>query len=264
LSPATEPLACERQGAGEAVVFVHGFTQTGRSWWRVVADLVAHYEVATVDLPDHGASFERHPSDLVDAAAMLAATIGRATYVGYSLGGRLCLTLALERPELVERLVLVGATAGIADDAERAARRRADEALAERLDPADSGKGLGLEQFLDEWLAGPLFAHLSPAEADRASRRTNTSAGLARSLRTVGTGTQTPSYARLGELQMPVLVVAGEKDLKFAASAHEMAAGIGPNASVAIVPGASHAVPFEAPARFLSTLSDWLAATASR
>ena len=180
-------LASERHGQGERLVLVHGFTQTGRSWHGLAHDLAQHYEVVTVDLPDHGRSAEQHAASLEAAAQMLGASGGRATYVGYSLGGRVCLTLALEHPEIVERLVLVGATAGIMDDAERARRRAADEALADRLDPArGSDPGLSLQAFLEQWLAGPLFAHLNAEQADRPARASNTPAGLARSLRSTG------------------------------------------------------------------------------
>src|SRR6202011_6209711 len=95
-----------------------------------------------------------------------------ACYVGYSMGGRLSLHLALERPDLVERLVLVGATAGLASPADRAARRAADEALAGRL------AAEGVEAFVDWWLAQPLFAHLQAEAAGREDRLTN---GAARS-----------------------------------------------------------------------------------
>ena len=175
------PLALERDGAGPPLVLVHGVTQTGQSWRSVAGPLTRDYEVRTVDLPDHGASATRHATDLDDAAALLGATTGRASYVGYSLGGRVCLTLALAQPALVERLVLVGATPGIADDRERAARRAADDALAERIDPTNPGgaRGMALEEFLDEWLAGPLFAHTQCKRGELSStQRANTTAGL--------------------------------------------------------------------------------------
>jgi 2-succinyl-6-hydroxy-2,4-cyclohexadiene-1-carboxylate synthase len=250
-------LAATVRGAGKRVVLVHGFTQS-KSSWNVIADqLDKLYEVVAIDLPDHGGSAGIHASSLEDAADLLGRTGGQASYVGYSLGGRVCLTLALRHPDLIESLVLVGATPGIAAEADRAARIAADNALADRLDPP-SGAGLGLDDFLTEWLAGPLFAHLTSDQANVASRLVNTPAGLARSLRTTGTGTQVPSYDRLHELSMPVLLVAGANDARFSAIAQEMAAAIGNGAGTSFIEDAGHAAPFEQPLAFAAAVTDFL------
>jgi 2-succinyl-6-hydroxy-2,4-cyclohexadiene-1-carboxylate synthase len=101
--------------------------------------------------------------------------------------------------------------------------------------------------FLDDWLAGPLFATLPAEAAGRQERLANTAEGLASALRRLGTGAQEPLWDRLGELRPPVLLVAGERDPKFAGIAREMAAAIGPTARVVVVPGAGHAVHLERP-----------------
>jgi len=214
--------------------------------------------VVALDLPDHGDSASVHAANLPEAAAFVGAAGGRAAYVGYSLGGRVALTLALESPDLVDALVLVGAHPGIADPVERAARRAADDALADRLDPARGG--IDLETFLAEWLAGPLFAHLSDDQADLAARRVNSPAGLAASLRSLGTGRQEPSLHRLGALAMPVLLVAGALDRRFADLGEQMAAAIGANARLALIEGAGHAAPFERPDAFVELVAGFLAA----
>lgn len=250
-------LATVVAGTGPRIVLVHGFTQSARSWDRVRPALPTGHEIVAVDLPGHGGSTPVRVADLSEAAALLGEAGGEATYVGYSLGGRTSLTLALARPDLVRALVLVGATAGIEDDDERARRRERDEALARRL---EVGGDEGLGAFLDAWLAGPLFAHLSPAQADLAARRVNSAAGLASSLRSCGTGTQTPSWHRLGELAMPVLVCAGARDTRFASLATRLAAAIGPNARAASVPDAGHAACFERPAAFAALLAAFLPA----
>jgi 2-succinyl-6-hydroxy-2,4-cyclohexadiene-1-carboxylate synthase len=261
LTPATE-LAHTVVGSGDRLVLVHGFTQSARSFDEIASALSESYEVCAVDLPGHGRSGDVDASDLTETARLLGETGGEAFYLGYSLGGRVCLTLAHARPDLVRGLVLVGATAGIADDDERGARRSCDERLADRLDPGDQS-GLGLEAFLDEWLSQPLFAHLSPAQQDRPARRRNTTAGLARSLRTVGAGTQTPTHDRLDALAVPTLLVAGARDTKFAAIAREMAGAIGARATVELIEGVHHAAPFEAPARFIAVVERWLTAQGS-
>ncbi len=119
----------------------------------------------------------------------------------------------------------------------------ADERLAASIEPD------GVEPFMERWLAGPLFAHLPPECAGVADRLTNTAAGLASSLRLAGAGTQTPTWHRLGELTMPVLVLAGEHDDKFRALGERLARAVGPHARFATVPGAGHSAHLEDPAR---------------
>jgi 2-succinyl-6-hydroxy-2,4-cyclohexadiene-1-carboxylate synthase len=228
----------------------------------LAVSLSQQHEVVTVDLPGHGNSASSHAKDLTDAAWLVGKSAGRATFVGYSLGGRVCLHLGLHHPELVERLVLISATPGIRDATERAERRARDEALAEQLDPkAGVGKGLVLVDFLNDWLSGPLFSGLDPSDADLGARLENTTKGLADCLRSLGTGTQDPLHDRLSHLEMPVLLVAGEKDARFEAIAREMAALIGENARASIIAGAGHAVPFEAPELFLRALETFLSST---
>jgi 2-succinyl-6-hydroxy-2,4-cyclohexadiene-1-carboxylate synthase len=228
------------------VVLVHGFTQTGASWATIAAGLEGH-EVVAPDQPGHGErSAER--ADLVTSAELLA-PLGPAAFVGYSMGARIALHLALLHPDAVTALVVLGGTGGIDDDEERAARRAADEVLADRLED------IGTDAFLDEWLAQPLFAALPP---DGRGARSTDASGLAWSLRLSGTGTQQPLWARLGELAMPVLVVAGARDEKFRALGERLVAAIGANAELAIVSDAGHAAHLEQPGGFLAVLRPWL------
>ena len=75
------------------------------------------------------------PPTCLPAPTLWPADRRRAAWLGYSMGGRYALHVALRHPELVRRLVLVSATGGIDDPAERAARREGDEALADRSTP---------------------------------------------------------------------------------------------------------------------------------
>jgi 2-succinyl-6-hydroxy-2,4-cyclohexadiene-1-carboxylate synthase len=244
-------LHAERRGRGPRLVLVHGFTQTGRSWGPIVDALATDHEVVTVDAPGHGGSTEV-AVDLVDGARLLLEAGGAATYLGYSMGARLCLHAALTDPGLVSGLVLLGGTAGIEDPQERAARREQDRETAARL------RRDGLEAFLDWWLAQPLFATLDAASAGRSDRLENTVEGLASSLELAGTGSQAPLWDRLAELAMPVLTIAGARDERFTALAQRMAAAIGPNAATATVPDAGHAAHLERPDAFVAELRAWL------
>jgi 2-succinyl-6-hydroxy-2,4-cyclohexadiene-1-carboxylate synthase len=233
-------------------VLVHGFTQTRRCWGPLADDLASDHEVVRVDAPGHGRSADV-AAGLRTGARLVADEGGAATYLGYSMGGRYCLHVALGSPELVRGLVLVGATGGIDDPADRAERRRLDDAMAARLERD------GVEPFLDAWLAQPLFAGLTPEQQHRSDRLENTVDGLAASLRIAGTGAQDPLWDRLHRLDMPVLVVAGDRDAKFAALGGRLVEAIGANADLALVAGAGHAAHLEDPAGFLAVLRPWLA-----
>lgn len=234
------------------LVLVHGFTQNADCWGPLLDDLGRDRPVVAVDLPGHGGS-GAEMADLWRTADLVAEAGGAADYLGYSLGGRVCLHLALAHPGLVRRLVLVGATPGLPDADARAERRRADEALAERL------LDQPLARFLDEWLAQPLFRTLPPDGAGRSARLRNTPAGLASSLRSSGTGTQDPLWDRLPELTMPILLLAGALDERFAATAAAMARAVGPNAHLALVPGAGHACHLERPGHVARVVRSFLA-----
>jgi 2-succinyl-6-hydroxy-2,4-cyclohexadiene-1-carboxylate synthase len=235
---------------GRRVVFVHGFTQTRRSWDGVRSELDDRFATVAVDAPGHGGSSDVR-LDLPGTAAAVGDVGGLATYVGYSMGGRMVLHLAVSRPDLVERLVLVSATAGIDDDRERVDRRASDERLAASIERG------GVAAFLDQWLALPLFHTLPASAAARADRERNSAVGLASSLRLAGTGTQQPLWDRLPALTMPVLVVAGELDSKFVNAAERLAQLL-PHASLHVAPGSGHTVHLEQPDWFVRTLAEWL------
>jgi 2-succinyl-6-hydroxy-2,4-cyclohexadiene-1-carboxylate synthase len=236
------------------VVLVHGFTQTLAAWGPVAARLARRWQVVRVDLPGHGGSGGVRVG-FAEAAGLVGEAGGAGVYCGYSLGGRLCLRLALDRPDLVRGLVLVGASPGIADPDARAQRRAADETLAAGIERD------GVAAFLDRWLAGPLFASLPAEAAGRTERLANTADGLASALRRLGPGAQAPLWDRLGALRPPTLLVAGAKDAKFAAIARRMADAAGGHARVALVPGAGHAVPLERPAELAALVEELLDAT---
>src|SRR5204862_6854259 len=130
----------------------------------------------------------------------------------------------------------------------RAARRRTAAGL------ADSIERIAVKAFLARWLCQPLFASLDPAAAGRASRSTNTAAVLTSPPRKLGTGTQQPLWSRLHELTMPVLVVVGEGDHKFAALGRRLVGSIGANADLAVVPGAGHACHLARPDAFAAVV----------
>jgi 2-succinyl-6-hydroxy-2,4-cyclohexadiene-1-carboxylate synthase len=227
----------------DALVLLHGFTQTRQSWRRTVAALGGRYRAVAPDLPGHGQMSERRPASLAATLAYLRALVDEPhVLTGYSMGGRIALHAALARPERVRRLVLVGASPGLAEAEERAARRRADEALADHIE------AVGVEAFADEW--GRLALWEGQPErvrsAAHADRLRNTPAGLADALRGLGTGALPSLWDRLGELSMPVVLAVGERDAKFRAIAERMAERL-PDGRLELIPGAGHAAHLERP-----------------
>jgi len=221
------------------VVLVPGFTQAARSWETVLEVLPADIDATALDVPSH--------LDFVATALALGDAGGASTYVGYSMGGRLCLRLALERPDLVERLVLVSASPGIADPGARAARRESDERLAREIERD------GADAFLERWLAQPLFASLPP-EAAAVDARVRDPVVLTHGLRSLGQGAQEPLWDRLGELAMPVTLVAGALDEKYVELAMAMGDRI-PDANTSVFGGAGHAVHLEQPFAIVHVLT---------
>jgi 2-succinyl-6-hydroxy-2,4-cyclohexadiene-1-carboxylate synthase len=195
--------------------------------------------VVRVDLPGHGRSGDVRAT-FDEAASMIGDAGGAATYVGYSLGGRLCLRLAVDRPDLVRALVLVSASPGIADDAEREVRRAADDALADDIERD------GVQTFLERWLAQPMFAGVSPDEAGRRAIQ-HTAQGLANALRSLGAGVMDPLWDRLGRLAMPLQLVAGDRDPRYVDIARAVRAAVPGAQRIAVVPGAGHACHLERP-----------------
>lgn len=228
----------------ESVVLLHGFSGTRRAWDSVIAALAQErYRPLALDLPGHGeASAAEAPITFAGCVtAVLAAAPERFTLCGYSMGGRVALQVALAAPERVRRLVLVSSTAGIEDPQERAERRQADRTLARELEQ------MPLEEFIERWRTQALFASDPPAVARlaRADQRRNRSDALAAVLRGIGTGEMEPLWDRLGELRMPVTVVAGERDTKFLALGRRMVELL-PNAELVLLPG-GHRLPLENP-----------------
>ncbi|MDA2955004.1 MAG: 2-succinyl-6-hydroxy-2,4-cyclohexadiene-1-carboxylate synthase [Actinomycetota bacterium] len=239
-------------GSGARLVFIHGFTQTRHTWQDVAKNLSSQFEVVLVDAPNHGDS-----SDIslnLETGANAVIEVGQsATYVGYSMGARLCLTAALAHPQQVKRLVLISGTAGIENKDERLARVVSDEELAIRIEQN------GVINFIDSWLALPIFSGLTTLNNQREIRLCNTATALASSLRLCGAGKQQPTWSRLKDLTMPVLIVAGENDKKFVELAQRLTTAIGDNAKLQIIKKSGHTPHLEQPQRFLDVVNEFLA-----
>ena len=251
--------------AREPVVLLHGFTGSKESWRDLREELRQNRRVVSIDLPGHGGT--RAGNDVENysierAAAMvirlLTEILGvpRFSLLGYSMGGRLALFIALKHGAHINRLVLESSSPGIADPAEREARRKADAELAAFAERA------GIEAFAKRWESMPLFESMArmPAEKIDRLRRERLSCRveeLGRSLRGMGTGVQPWLGGEIAALSMPALVIAGALDLKFTAIGRQIAAATG-DARFESIAGAGHAPHLERPREFNRAVADFL------
>lgn len=259
-----EVLHVEVTGRGDALVLLHGFSGSTETWRPLRGALGNTRRLVAVDVIGHGASpapesIERYCFDrALDAIANAVTRLGiaRSAWLGYSMGGRLALGMAFRHPDAVSALILESATPGVLSPSERAERERADRALAERIERD------GIEAFVREWEALPMWESQRALpervrQRQTAQRLRNRPVGLANSLRGMGQGAQPCLWERLPALEVPALLLAGERDLKFVGIAKDMQAAM-PAAELAIVPGAGHAVHLEQPAAFSRLVNQFL------
>jgi 2-succinyl-6-hydroxy-2,4-cyclohexadiene-1-carboxylate synthase len=260
-------LHADWDGAAEAgartLVLLHGFTGDTTTWDPVRDGLRRWGKTLALDLIGHGQSPQ--PGDVaeytMDACAdqVLAAldrhSIRCPWLVGYSMGGRVALTIAARRPERVAGLILESTSPGIEDAEARAARVREDAALAEGI------LARGVPAFVTQWLDKPMFAdhqRLSAErrDAQRAQRLGNSPLGLANSLRGMGTGSMAPVWQEFAAFRMPVLILAGRLDAKFAGIAERMRALL-PQARLHVFAGSGHTPHVTEPEAWMQQVDDF-------
>lgn len=257
--------ARKSRAAGRApLALLHGFAGDGTAWEPVRQGLAGLGPTLAIDLIGHGQSpAPEDParyslgSNLNDVEAVLRAECAAPAWViGYSMGGRIALSLALEKPALLRGLILVSTTAGIETILEREARMQSDDRLAQSI--LDNG----MEAFAEYWLNQPLFHSLwqMPEErfkAEHARRLKQRPEGLARSLRGVGAGAMPPLWKRLGEIDLPTLIVAGDEDERYVRLGTQLAMNI-PGAEFARIQESGHAPHTEQPERFVQAIGRFL------
>jgi 2-succinyl-6-hydroxy-2,4-cyclohexadiene-1-carboxylate synthase len=240
------------------LVALHGFTQTGAMFGELAGLLDC--EVRAPDLPGHGRSSEvtaAFDGAVAGVVEVLEAIDRPAPLLGYSQGARIAMGVAIERPDLISRLVLVSASPGLASDSGREQRRLADETLAVRL------TSVGLPAFLDEWMAQPMFRGLQRRgeewlTQDRALRLANRPAGLAAALRGMGQGVQPYLGDRLTEVAIPVLLIVGADDDRYVNLAEDMLRDL-PDVVLEVVSDCGHPVIGERPETVAGLVDGFLA-----
>jgi 2-succinyl-6-hydroxy-2,4-cyclohexadiene-1-carboxylate synthase len=253
-----------RAGSGPPVVLLHGFTGSTETWTELQTELADHFTTIAVDITGHGRSdapddparysLTRFADDLRDILDALK--IPRAVVLGYSMGGRATLRFMIQHPDRVAGAILESTSPGISDEAERTARIAADRSLANRIEAN------GMESFVDDWERIPLWASLaSVPDASRArlreQRLTNSTKGLANSLRAAGAGLGSDALEQLKGIRTSVRLIVGALDAKYVGLGRVMETRI-PDTRLRIIDGAGHMAHLEQPEMFRATVVGFL------
>ncbi|MCB9461448.1 MAG: 2-succinyl-6-hydroxy-2,4-cyclohexadiene-1-carboxylate synthase [Anaerolineaceae bacterium] len=243
-------------GAGETLIVLHGFTGSTAQWQPFVERWSQQFHVVLIDLLGHGQTDSPEDAnryrlkhvrrDLLKLFASVSD--GPAHLLGYSMGGRIALYMAVNHPNLFHSLILESASPGLESAEERQKRVESDTALAQRI------QNEGMEAFVDFWEHIPLWASQSRLSTDvldqqRSLRLASNPIGLANSLLGMGTGVQPSLWHQLPQLSLPTLLISGALDEKFTSINQRMSAML-PNAQLAIVADAGHNVHLEQPEAF--------------
>lgn len=251
-------LAYDEAGAGAALILLHAGIADRRMWDDVLPTLAERFRVVRVDLRGYGETpLPDGPFVYASDIRALLETLGieRTHVVGVSMGGHVALDLALAHPEVVDRLVLVGS--GIDGWEHTAALRAAwaEEAAAFERGDLDETAWLSVGTWLDGPTRGPEDVEASLRERVFIMQR----AALDLENESAEGGWLVPSRrARLGELNVPTLVLVGALDQPdFGRIAHLLADEL-PDARFEELPGVAHLPPLEDPPLFARTVLAFL------
>ncbi len=242
------------------IIALHGFTGSAADW-APLADAMG-LPITGIDLVGHGACPAPTETSAYTSEAMVKAVVGGlgeqgpSLLMGYSMGARVALRLALAHPDRVRALVLIGVNPGLRDSVQRAERIARDQRLAARIEQR------GMEWFCEHWASLPIIAtqQVIPAsirDPMQTRRRANRPAGLAGALRGFGQGAVEPVWDRLPQLDCPVLLLTGSLDPAYGAIANEMADHL-PFAVHEVVDGAGHCAHLERLADSARRISDFV------
>lgn len=210
---------CITAGKGEPLVLLHGFTGTSATWRPFMERWASAFRVIAIDLPGHGKTATPDFPNMIEFCDELAEilrlfSIKKCHLLGYSMGGRVALSFSKRHPDYLDSLLLESASPGLKTESEREQRRQQDQQLADKIVTE------GVPAFVDMWEKLPLFATQTALpravqQAVREERLGQTEAGLAKSLREMGTGVQPSWWDQLHALRMPVYLIVGNLDEKF-------------------------------------------------
>ena len=244
------------------LVLLHGFLGSGKSFHELIPSLKTFCNPITIDLLGHGETegSEMHyrfsaKEQIADLNKLINEQLPIPLFLlGYSMGGRLALQLALHRSDLYKGLILESTTFGIESKQERQARQELDATR------ADSIMG-NFEQFLDTWRTMPMF-NLSSQNTDTESQHLKIQQAqnplwMNNSLLGFGTGSMPCVKDKLASIPTQVQLIAGSKDFKFVGIMNAMLKDLN-EAHLDVIKDSGHRVHLDQPETYISVIRDFI------
>lgn len=244
------------------ITWVHGLFGAPTDFAAVSELLEVPGNQAAMALPGHGGSppldyYERPGFDEVTSSLIVAldqAGVETTALVGYSMGARVAMHVALAYPERITHLVVIGGHTGLDGEQARAGRLLLDRKRASLI------RGGGLRPFLQTWYRQPMFAHFRASPQFNAifeARCDGDAEAVAITLERLSPGLQEPLADAMAACPVPTLWVAGEYDMRYVELLSEVAERQASGRFVQI-PHAGHVVPAEAPEALAQALNTFL------
>jgi len=244
------------------ILFLHGFLGAGSDWDKIADCFSNDFFCILPDLPGHGNSdidsqvqnysFQSTAGQLI--SILDEYQIRTAIFIGYSMGARLALYAYFHDSIRLKAMVLEGVNPGLRTNLEIAERLNWENQICERLQD-------GMEPFLDYWTHLPLFhsLHEYPEKLKdlKLKRLQNRSDRLILAMKATGLSQQPNFWPRLKQINVPLMLVVGEKDEKFLTITKEFLKEY-PKAELTIIPKVGHNTHWENPESYVNKLIEFL------
>ena len=259
----THGLTGDQTGSNN-VVLIHGFTGSSKDWEPIIPHLSKRFNYYSIDIIGHGNS-DSPPLEKFYTQASIVELLNKITQeiitgkfilLGYSMGGRVSVSFAVNFPDKIEGLILESASAGIENDEERNIREQSDEELAKFIEKHS------VEEFINVWMEQDIFNTQkrfanSKLNAIKDLKLNNNKTGLALFLKGFGTGQMIPLYDQLKKIKSKTLLITGDLDDKFSLINNRMV-NLFPSAKHVSIKNSGHNTHLETPGPFIKTVNNFL------
>lgn len=246
------------------IIFLHGFLGCREDWLECAQVLSDSHYLVMPDLPGCGKNTHRTLEERLDfdlistelAAFVKKHDLGEYNLLGYSMGGRIALHATLHNFVTPKALIIESGSAGIEDKNERSKRVSVDTQRAQDIEAG------GLEKFLRSWYQAELFGNIAsrPEEFQpllKLRLDSNSEQWAAKVIRDLSPGSMPSLWKELHKLQVPTLVIAGERDSAYQKVCQRIAELV-PNGRFKSIENAAHSPHRENVAQYTQVLLEFL------